>query len=130
MPLTIPIKIRLDVPETLNAITLSPAISYAFGYKIRTNNNPFKDHFIRLNPLVIGFSAENYMPKNKVDDPAYEAKASVALNLATGLTFETNKFNFGTFIGWDRMFGSRTDWIYQKRSWLGIGFGYKFEAAK
>ena len=56
-----------------------------------------------------------------------QGPASVALNIATGFTFEfSNRFNIGAFVGVDRMFYSQSNWVYQNKGWVGFGFGYKF----
>lgn len=50
--------------------------------------------------------------------------------MAAGLTYESsNRFNLGVFVGLDRMFGNKRDWIYHNKAWIGFGFGYKFGGA-
>ncbi len=127
LPITIPIKFRFNVPTSESAFSLNAAVSYAFGYKFRLNNDPYADNFFRWLPLAVGFSTATYLPKDSVNVKGYKGPASVALNLATGFTFEfSDRFNVGAFVGVDRMFYSQRDWVYQNKAWIGFGFGYKF----
>lgn len=131
IPLTIPIKYRFNAPDNKTPFSLNASISYAFGYKIRVNNNPYKDNFIRLLPLVAGFSTDTYLARDSIKVAGYKGETSVALNLAVGATYEVgDRFNVGLFLGKDRMFANQKDWIYQNRTWLGFGLGYKFAATK
>lgn len=131
IPITIPIKYRFNAPSNKTPYALNASISYAFGYKIRVNNDPYKDNFFRILPLVVGFSTDTYLAKDSISKPGYKGETSVALNMAIGLTYEvSNKFNVGLFFGKDKMFSSQKDWIYQNKSWLGFGLGYKFAATK
>jgi hypothetical protein len=131
LPITIPIKYRINAPANKVPFSLNASISYAFGYRIRINNNPFNDNYIRVLPILVGFSTDTYLAKDSINVKGYTGETSIALNLASGLTYEAgNRFNFGVFIGFDKMFSNQKDWIYQNKAWLGIGFGYKFGSDK
>lgn len=131
LPITIPIKYRINTPANKVPVSLNASISYAFGYRIRVNNNPYNDNYIRVLPLLVGFSADTYLAKDSINVKGYAGETSIALNLASGVTYEAgNRFNFGVFIGFDKMFANQKDWIYQNKTWLGVGFGYKFGADK
>jgi hypothetical protein len=131
LPITIPIKYRINAPANKVPVSLSASISYAFGYRIRVNNNPYNDNYIRVLPLLVGFSTDTYLAKDSINVKGYAGETSIALNLASGVTYEAgNRFNFGVFIGFDKMFANQKDWIYQNKAWLGVGFGYKFGSDK
>jgi hypothetical protein len=123
MPITLPVKFRREDGNLRGEFELS--IGYAFGYRIRTNNNPYKENYINVIPYGFSFNADKYKPVDAGDD--FEAIDSFSLTYWTsGVTYEIRKFNIGFFIGRDRMFNDRSDWVYQNKTWYSIGLGYKF----
>lgn len=127
IPVTIPFKVRFGVYEGDDNPTFDANIAYAFGYKMRVNNKPYKKHFMRV-LVAFGISSQQYMPKDSVDSKTFEATNKIALTDALGVTYEfADKLNFGVFIGQDWMFGANKNWYYQGKPWIGIGVGFKFE---
>lgn len=120
MPLTMPFKLRKDADG--KQIQFSPSLAYSFGYRIRLNNNPYRDHYANLVPIGISLNADKYKSEAT---PAEVDSFSMTYWLA-GLSFEIKGLNIGFFTGRDRMFGDRKDWIYQKQRWYSLGLGYKF----
>ncbi len=128
LPVTIPIKYRINTPSKsiVSAFTLNISVAYAFGYKIRVNNNPYKENYLRF-LLVTGIGTDNYMPKDSITNASYKPVSNVIWSNGGGVTYEVgNKFNIGFFLGADRMFGDKKDWYYQNKGWLGFGLGFKF----
>jgi hypothetical protein len=127
LPLVIPIKARFNVPGNQEIFNLSASLAYAFGYKIRVNNNPYKDNYIRLILISAGLGTDTYLKRDSVYKSGYKGEQSIALTFGSGLTYEvSDKWNFGLFLGFDQMFGDKKDWYYQNKAWLGVGFGFKF----
>lgn len=120
MPITLPVKFRKEDGNLRGQFELS--IGYAFGYRIRVNNNPYRDNYINIVPYGFAFNEDQY--KANPDD---EEEDSFSLTYwASGITYEFQGFNIGAFVGKDRMFDDRSDWIYQDELWLSFGLGYKF----
>jgi hypothetical protein len=129
LPITIPIKWRYQTGPDANVspISLNFNVSYAFGYKVRTNNNPFQPDFLRF-LLFTGFGSDNYVPKDSIKSTTYKPITNVTWTYGGGLTFEIgNRFNIGLMYGADRMLGNKKDWFYENKAWLGFGIGYKFQ---
>lgn len=128
IPLTIPIKYRWQKTEELDKITVNASVNYGFGYRIKAGNNPYKENYFRL-LIATGIGTDKYVPKDSINVKGYKATDNMIWTIASfGITYESgNRFNFGFFYGWDRMFGSRSDWFYQNKPWLGFGLGYKFK---
>lgn len=126
IPVTIPFKFRFADSKTLDNISANVSLAYAFGYKIRVNNNPYKENFIRL-LLATGIGNDKYVPKGSDGDKSYEPSDHISWTVAAlGLTYEAgSRYNFGAFLGLDKMFGTRKDWVFQNKRWIGLGFGYK-----
>mgnify|MGYP006959896965 FL=1 len=126
LPVTIPFKYRFADSKTLDNITANVSLTYAMGYRIRVNNNPYKANFIRL-LLGTGISNDKYVPKGSDRDESYEPSDHISWTVtAFGVTYEAgSRFNFGAFVGFDKMFGTRKDWVFQNKPWIGLGFGYK-----
>lgn len=124
LPLTMPFKLRTY--KESSKFVIAPSIGYAFGWKIRVNNNPYKDKFVNVIAYGIGFNADKHQSEN-TDGSLTESKDAFSLTYWTsGLAYEVNGFNYGIFMGQDRMFDGNKNWIYQGKTWLSFGFGYKF----
>lgn len=127
IPLTIPFKYRFNTPNSLEAFSTNVSIAYGFGYRIRINNNPYKENYIRL-LVATGLGTDKYTPKDSVNVKTYKPTDQIIWTYSAGITIEMgNRFNTGIFLGKDRMFGDRSDWFFQNKAWAGIGFGYKFK---
>lgn len=127
LPITIPMKFRPNVASNRQQFSLNASVLYAFGYKIRINNNPYKENFVRILPLSFGLGTETYLNKDSVSYDKYKGETNIALSMASGITYEaSNRFNIGVFVGIDKMFNDKKNWVYQNKAWFGLGFGYKF----
>ncbi len=84
-------------------------------------------------PVAFSINEDSYFYKTgDVDDKAKYSSKSDNISLtyySFGITYEYYGLNIGGFMGWDRMFGSQKDWIYQKKPWVSVGIGYKFGGA-
>lgn len=70
----------------------------------------------------------------KVTEDTADVKNEIAaatLSPFSGILFEYDDFQVGTFLGWDHLDGvtGRT-WVYQGKPWLGVGLGYKIFSGK
>jgi len=123
LPITMPIKFR-----RLNGKTQMKAgfnVGYAFGWKVRMNANPYRENYLNFIPFAFGIGVDEHIAR-KDDGTFTEGEESFVLNYWTlGVTYQFSKMNVGVFTGWDRMFNDRTNWVYQKKSWLSLGLGYK-----
>ncbi|ALJ01703.1 hypothetical protein [Rufibacter tibetensis] len=127
IPVTIPIKYRFKAYDSDTKFTFDANISYGFGYKIRINSNPYKEQYVRA-LFAIGVGLQEYMPRDSIKSETYKPDNELTLTNSVGMAYEGgSNFNIGLFLGWDRMFGSKKDWYYQNKPWLGIGIGYKFD---
>jgi hypothetical protein len=124
LPLTIPLKLRKQDGH----IKFSPSLSigYAFGWKVRINNDPYKDKFLNVIAYGLGFNADKYQSRNADGTLSGTTDAISVTYWCSGLALEVNAFNYGIFLGKDRMFESNKNWIYQNKTWISLGFGYKF----
>ncbi|MGV3599427.1 MAG: hypothetical protein ACO1PI_16305 [Bacteroidota bacterium] len=120
MPVTLPLKIRKLDTELQFESNLS--LSYAFGYRIKVGNNPYRKKYINVIPVAFAINSDKYFTAK--EDSKIDALSFTYYSF--GLTYEVNGFNIGLFGGWDKMFGTRKDWIYQDRFWGSLGIGYKF----
>jgi hypothetical protein len=127
IPVTIPFKVRFNPYDGDDNAIFDANLAYGFGYKIRTNNNPYKDRFMRI-LLALGAGSQKYMPKDSVGSKTYEAGNKLALTTSVGATYEfADVFNIGAFVGLDFMFGANKNWYYQGKPWIGLGIGFKFD---
>lgn len=123
MPISMPIKMRNLDGKT--KIELDFSLGYAFGYKVKFGNNPYRKKFLNVIPFALGINKDSYF--TKADDGTYtEEKESISFTYYSfGLAYEYYGLNIGFFMGWDRMFNEQKDWAYQSKSWFSIGIGYK-----
>ncbi len=122
MPVALPIKLRKYDSEI--KIESNISLSYAFGYRIKIGNNPYRKYFINFIPFAFGLNADKYFAR-KEDAKTDELSLTY---YSFGLSYELRGLNFGVFGGWDKMFGQRKDWVYQDKFWLSFGIGYKFKS--
>ncbi|CAN5330848.1 hypothetical protein BH09BAC6_BH09BAC6_14750 [soil metagenome] len=131
VPMVIPYKFRFNVPSTQDIASLNPSIAYTFGVRFKLGNDPYKNNYFRLIPFGIGIGSDTYVNRDSVFVKSYKGESTISLTYCFGGTFEFNdKFNFGLFVGADRMFGNKQNWYFQNKAWLGIGFGIKFGSDK
>jgi hypothetical protein len=118
---TLPFKLRLhdfDFAKDLN-------IGSVIGWNIRTHR--IKNNFLNLmaNISVSVNDIDKYTARN-VPDEDLPAKNIAALTLAGGLVYQSGKGQVGLFYGFDFMSHTnwtRYRWVYNKRPWIGLGFG-------
>ncbi|GAB3194122.1 hypothetical protein ABID22_000324 [Pontibacter aydingkolensis] len=128
--LTVPLKLRKEEFNDGNVVLQgTPSIMYAFGWKLKLGNHPYKSSYISIIPYAIGISAQKHFSVKDSDAPypqnLGEKTDEFALTYyAGGLALEFDNFNVGLFWGKDRMFGDRDNWVYQKKGWVGVGLGY------
>ncbi|MCP9750007.1 hypothetical protein [Ferruginibacter sp. HRS2-29] len=128
---TIPVRFRKekwDVDQNWS-IEGSFNIGYAFGWKVKVCNNPYKRNYFNVVPYTIGISSQKYFTLTKSlvsgKDSVTAKTDQVALTYySCGITYETDKLHIGIFGGVDKMFGKSKDWVYQNKWWWGIGLGY------
>lgn len=123
MPITLPVKFRKKDGNLRGEFEIS--LGYAFGYRVRTNNNPYSESYINIIPYGFSFNADKYSAKDAAEGTDEQDSFSLTY-WASGLTYEYKKFNIGIFIGRDRMFNDRDDWVYQNKTWYSVGLGFKF----
>jgi hypothetical protein len=122
MPMTLPFKIRRLDDNT--KISGSFNISYAFGWKLKIGNNPFRNTYIQIIPYAAGLSVQKFF--TRLEDGTFSDKVDeVALTYYSGgVAYQWEKFNFGVFLGFDTMLNDKNGWVYDDRGWLGFGLGY------
>lgn len=120
MPLTLPLKIRKLNSEYQFEANIS--LSYAFGYRVKVGDDPYKKRFLNVIPFAAGINSDKYF-SNKEDA---QVDALSFTYYSFGMTYEFRGLNVGLFGGWDKMFGERKNWAYQDKFWLSLGLGYKF----
>jgi len=123
MPLTIPLKFRELNGDIQTELDFS--LGYAFGYKIKLGNNPYRKKYINFIPFAFAVNKDNYVYKKTNDSLSEKADAISLTYYACGITYEYYGLNIGVFTGWDRMFNENKNWIYQNHNWFSIGIGYK-----
>ncbi len=128
MPITIPLKLR-NQGKAKYRTNINASLGYAFGYKIKLGNNPYRDFYVNLIPLTIGVGIQKYVPVDSMDSKTFKAEDQFAYSLGMGATLEISKFNIGFIVGWDRMLADQKDWFYQNKPWVGLVLGYKFFAS-
>lgn len=63
-------------------------------------------------------STNNYIEEDKVT-------TSGAFTPSLGIVYSYERFQIGTFVGWDIIGGALGEnWIYNKKPWLGLGLGF------
>lgn len=120
----LPVRFR-TLDKVWDDISMNINVSYGFGWKFKLGNHPFRSHFISVIPYAFGFSSQKYF--SRIEEGIYSSKTDqFALTYwAHGITYEYEGFNFGVFGGFDKMFGSQDDWVYNNKWWFGLGLGYK-----
>lgn len=128
--ITIPVRVRKEYWDDNNKVLLgSLALGLGFGYKYKFGNNPFKNRYLSTILYGAGVSQQKHFFITKdvtgkgVASPQTDEIAITYLSF--GVAYEVDKFNFGIFMGKDKMFGKLKNWAYQDKWWWGIGIGYE-----
>jgi hypothetical protein len=122
-----PIKIRpeVNVEGTVVPWELSTdiALGQYLGLRIPiSKKNPF---YITIPTFTLGTSLLSINRSNT--SPESESSTTLGLTWSTGVILDLNSFNIGFLIGRDYAPGvSGSDWIYNEKTWLSIGFGINF----
>jgi hypothetical protein len=124
MPLTMPVKFRKLHGQT--NLELNLTLGYAFGYRIKLGNNPYRKKYISIIPFALSINEDKYFYKISEQEDSEQEEAVSLTYYACGLAYEYYNFNVGFFTGWDRMFSNQKNWVYQNHNWMSVGIGYKF----
>jgi len=103
--------------------SLSLTANLVFGVGSRKEKHSIADLSLGLGLTSIGLDSLNSeVPENRT---------ASAFSLSMGLVLWPNEHvNFGAFVGWDKL-GLKdrsADWIYDGKTWLGLGINIGFEA--
>lgn len=117
----LPVKIRNGPTRTYSK---DLSLGFSGGGKVRISNyNPTYLNFL-VNIGISSVSLDSLSTKGKIRQPADAA----ALTTALGVVLETHAFQFGLFVGKDRLSANdfrRSDWEYNHKPWISLGLGYQ-----
>lgn len=117
----LPVKIR-NRPTRTYSKDLSLGLSG--GAKVRVSHyNPTYLNFL-INIGISSVSLDSLSTNGRILQPADAA----ALTTAIGVVFENHAFQFGLFVGKDRLSANdfrRSDWEYNRKPWISLGLGYQ-----
>lgn len=117
----LPVKIRNGPTRTYSK---DLSLGFSGGGKVRISNyNPTYLNFL-VNIGISSVSLDSLSTKGKIRQPADAA----ALTTALGVVLETHAFQFGLFVGKDRLSANdfrRSDWEYNRKPWISLGLGYQ-----
>lgn len=103
--------------------SLSLTANLVFGVGSRKEKHSTVDGSLGLGLTSIALDSLN--------SDVSENRTASALTLSMGLVYWPNEhINIGAFVGWDKL-GLKdrsTDWIYDGKTWLGLGINIGFEA--
>lgn len=103
--------------------SLSLSANLVFGFGSRREKHSIADLSLGLGLTSIGLDSLN--------SEVSENRTASAFTLSMGLVLWPNEhINIGAFVGWDKL-GLKdrsTDWIYDGKTWLGLGINIGFEA--
>lgn len=93
----------------------------AAGFKLRINET--REEYANI--LVgVGLTSVALDSVNTLG-AVHESTDRAALTWTTGLMIEIDRFQFGAFVGQDRLSQpNQKDWVYQGKLWLALGLGY------
>lgn len=119
--LLLPVKLRPGKDSAGFDFSKDVTFGTAAGVRMRLS-----DHRAIYGSWLIGagISSATLSPAttNKVVTQSTER---AAFTWTTGLMLEVDRFQFGGFVGQDRISQpNQADWIYQGRTWLALGLGY------
>lgn len=113
----IPIKIRFNQFDFSKDVTLGTTVG------VRQRMSPYSNNFANL---LLGFgvssvSLDSISTRGTVMQPTDRS----ALTASLGFVLEFNTVQVGIFTGLDYISNNeQTNWVYQGKPWLSIGFGY------
>lgn len=104
---------------------------FNLGFTAGVQIKPFRKTEFYINLVGgFGFSAIKATPQTTRDFITSESTQGT-ITFTTGIVIEFDKFQISGFMGWDNMSGEiGENWIYNKRLWFGIGFGYQMFVSK
>ena len=117
----LPVKIR-NKPTRTYSKDLS--LGFSGGAKVRISHyNPTYINFL-VNIGISSTTLDSISTKGKIRQPSDVA----ALTTELGIVFENHAFQFGLFVGRDRLSANdfrRSDWEYNRKPWISLGLGYQ-----
>lgn len=124
--LTVPIKLRFGSgkdkdPRRYFDFTSDVNIGVSAGHKFR----PYRNENFAVN-FLFGFSVTSVeVDQETTGDFVTTNTKAAAFTPNASIVFETKDFQIGAFIGVDILSGELgSNWLYQKKPWIGIGLGY------
>lgn len=123
---TIPFRLRKGGDKSFDFETaLSLQANVVFGFGSRKKEYSWLDASWGIGLTKINLDSEN----STVTEP----RSASALTTSVGVIFKpAQHVNLGVFSGWDFL-GKRdrkTEWIYNKKTWIGIGINIAFDVIK
>ena len=98
------------------------------GAKMRiSHRNPTYLNFL-INLGIASVSVDSLSSSGKIKQPSDRA----ALTTAFGVVLENHSFQFGVFVGRDKLSANdakNTGWIYNNKPWISFGLGYQILTA-
>ncbi len=128
IPLVHPFKFRTKTADVGDELSASFSVSYNFGIRLKlSKRDAFRQNFITFIPYGFGFGADKYFRHNlDGTTTSNDKKDAVSMTYYQGgILLTLRKVNFGVFAGFDKMFGDKSDWVYQENMWFSFGIGYK-----
>ncbi|TAE33419.1 MAG: hypothetical protein EAZ91_02060 [Cytophagales bacterium] len=117
----LPVKIRNGPTRTYSK---DLSLGFSGGGKVRISGyNPTYLNLL-VNVGISSVSLDSLSTKGKIRQPADAA----ALTTALGVVLETHAFQFGLFVGTDRLSANdfrRSAWEYNRKPWISLGLGYQ-----
>jgi len=123
---TIPFRLRGAGGSNFDFETaLSLQANLVFGFGKQTREDSWLDLSWGLGLTKVNLDSDN--------SDVTEKRTASALTTSVGGTIKLNQYaNLGIFLGWDFLDKQdrKTNWIYNKKSWFGVGINVSFERIK
>ena len=121
--LVLPVKLRRQPFDFSKDVTVGTTA----GARMRMS--PRRESYISLLGGV-GLSSATLTSEN-TNAAVTTTTDRAALTWTVGAMFDVDRFQFGAFIGQDRVSQpNQSDWIYQGKTWLAVGLGYSLFGAE
>lgn len=124
--LILPVKMRFGGADRSFDFSKDITISTTGGFRWRVSETR-ENYFSAL--IGVGLSSVDLNPDNtkKIIDKSTDR---AALTWIAGGMWDIDKFQFGAFVGQDRISQpNQGDWVYQGKTWLAVGLGYSLFGA-
>ena len=124
--LILPVKLRFGGADRSFDFSKDLTISTTGGFRWRTSETR-ENYFNALIGVGLSSVALNSDNTRKAIEKSTDR---AALTWIAGGMFDIDKFQFGAFVGQDRISQpNQGDWVYQGRTWLAVGLGYSLFGA-